>query len=362
MGDRYRNQIIISGFGKEKQDLLAGKRVLIVGAGGLGSEATRGLAAAGIGELKIIDGDRIETSNLQRQWLYGPQDVGRNKAEVAANRIEQQFPVRCIAFPRYLSEDHASELVTSADLVLDCTDNLATRRLIDRVCYAAGVPWIYAALHQTEAYWCFMNHPEASLKVRYDNLFPEKESSEAGCHEQGVFSLLPAITGLHQATLAVRYLSGWHNQFPPGLFHYNLPAGRLHFFNLRSFDGETLHTNKPSPPLKNEEAIMNPIQLRSLVNGSLDSLFLIDIRPVGEEPVLSYNSRVFAWDPAEDLSPALRQKTGHYVLFCGSGKRSASLLSYLSEQMPAANLYSLEGGIRKEENFRLIQEYLNKHA
>lgn len=362
MVDRYKNQIILPGFGKEKQNLLADKRVLVVGAGGLGCEAIKGLAAAGIGKLIILDGDHIENSNLQRQWLYCPEHVGRLKAEVAAECITHQFPVDCHAIAHYLTENNALELLSSADLVLDCTDNRETRILIDSVCFASGVPWIYAALHQTEAYWCFMNHPEASLKLCYRDLYPEVSASLSGCSEQGVFSLLPAIVGLHQATMAVRYLSGWHKQLMPGLFHYNLIAGKLRFFKLQSTILDTPTEERSAQQQNNNGAIMDHLQLRKLMDDSAEWLYLIDIRPVGEEPVLSYNSHLFPWDPSEEFSDVIKQQAGHYVLFCGSGKRSAAFLRYLSERMPAANVHSLEGGIRKEENFKIIQEHFINHA
>ena len=146
---RYTRHIQLPQLGAAGQTALKNASVLVVGAGGLGSPALLYLAAAGVGEICIFDGDTIELTNLQRQILFDTGQVGESKALCAKQRIEALNPnIKVTAIPAYFQRENGSRALTDADLVLDCTDNFATRYLINDLCAQTKTPWVFASIYQ----------------------------------------------------------------------------------------------------------------------------------------------------------------------------------------------------------------------
>ena len=145
---RYQRHLSLPGFGEAAQLKLKAARVLIVGAGGLGCPALQYLTAAGVGALGIIDDDRVNRSNLQRQILYTDADVGKLKADAAAERLIAMNPdITCVPHPTRLTTSNALKIISDYDVVLDCSDNFPTRYLINDACVLSGKPLIYGALY-----------------------------------------------------------------------------------------------------------------------------------------------------------------------------------------------------------------------
>jgi adenylyltransferase/sulfurtransferase len=145
---RYQRHLSLPGFGEAAQLKLKAARVLIVGAGGLGCPALQYLTAAGVGTLGIIDDDRVNRSNLQRQILYTDADVGKLKADAAADRlIAMNSDITCVPHPTRLTTSNALKLISDYDVVLDGSDNFPTRYLINDACVLSGKPLIYGALY-----------------------------------------------------------------------------------------------------------------------------------------------------------------------------------------------------------------------
>ncbi len=139
--DRYSRQTMLPGFGREGQEKLAASRVLVAGAGGLGCAAAIYLAGAGVGHITVADADTVSLSNLQRQVLYGEHQTGLPKAHAAVERLHAlNGSIELKAVPEFITAANAGALAAAHDLVIDCTDNFATRYLIDDACAAAGVP------------------------------------------------------------------------------------------------------------------------------------------------------------------------------------------------------------------------------
>jgi sulfur-carrier protein adenylyltransferase/sulfurtransferase len=205
---RYGRHLVLPEVGLEGQRRLKQARVLLVGAGGLGSPAALYLAAAGLGHLGLCDFDAVDASNLQRQVLHGWRDVGRPKVESARDRIADLNPnVQVELHPVRLDRGNALELVRAHDLVVDGTDNFATRYLVNDACVLAGRPNVYASIFRFEG--------QASVFATADGpcyrcLHPEPPPPGLvpSCAEGGVLGVLPGLLGLIQATEALKLVLG----------------------------------------------------------------------------------------------------------------------------------------------------------
>jgi len=203
---RWSRQTALPEFGLEGQLRLGSATVAVVGLGGLGCPAAQVLAAAGVGRLLLVDGDRVELSNLHRQVLYGEGDVGRPKVEAAADRLrERGGPLEVTAVERTVGEEDAAELLAGADLVLDATDNPAARRALDAATRALGIPLVHGALYRFEGRVAVLNHAGGPS---YADLFPDEDHRAGTCAEAGVLGMLPGIVGNIQALEAVKIIAG----------------------------------------------------------------------------------------------------------------------------------------------------------
>ena len=205
---RYSRHLVLPEVGIEGQEKLKAARVLIVGAGGLGSPLGLYLAAAGIGTLGLVDFDEIDETNLQRQVLYGQSDVGRAKLEVAIERLTEINPfIRINAHPARLDSGNAMEIVGDYDVVVDGSDNFPTRYLVNDACVLAGKPNVYGSIYrfegQVSVFWG-ANGP------CYRCLFPEPPPPGLvpSCAEGGVLGVLPGIIGSLQANEAIKLVLG----------------------------------------------------------------------------------------------------------------------------------------------------------
>ena len=200
---RYTRHIQLPEVGAAGQLKLKQARVLIIGLGGLGAPVSQYLTAAGIGRLTLVDGDSVDLSNLQRQVVFSTDQVGQNKAVCAAQRLSGLNPDITIApVSENLSEDNARGLVDAADLVIDCTDNFATRYLINDYCALLGKPWVFASIH-TFSGQCALFTPETAC---FRCLFPAPPAAVADCNSAGVIGALPGLLGALQASEALKYL------------------------------------------------------------------------------------------------------------------------------------------------------------
>ena len=207
--ERYSRQILLHDFDVRGQERLHAARVLIVGLGGLGCPAALYLAAAGVGELILADGDAVELSNLQRQIAHTGLDIGVNKARSAAAAIAALNPeVKLQVIARSLAEEDMLPLVSQVDLVLDATDNYPVRFALNRSCVAAGVPMVSAAAVRSEGQLAVFDPQRGGGCYRC--LYSEGGSETAlSCSESGVLAPLVGVIGSLQAMEALKMLSGF---------------------------------------------------------------------------------------------------------------------------------------------------------
>lgn len=221
--DRYARHIVLKEIGGEGQRKLLDAEVAVIGAGGIGSPAIQYLAAAGVGALRVIDDDVVSLDNLQRQILFGTQDVGRAKTEVAGESVKRLNPdVRFEARQARLTQANVADLIAGATLVLDGSDNFATRLAVSDACTKARIPLVSAAIGQFQVqigtyrgwepdrpcYRCFVG-----------DAFDAEDCDT--CAELGVLGAMAGLAGTFAALEAVRAIAGFGDD----------PGGRIHLFN-----------------------------------------------------------------------------------------------------------------------------------
>ncbi len=249
--ERYARHIVLREVGGPGQAALKAARVLVIGAGGLGAPVLMYLAAAGVGTLGVIDDDTVSLSNLQRQIIHATPDIGSLKVESAAAKIHALNPhVKFVAHDMRLDADNAMALISAYDLVLDGSDNFATRYLVSDVCYLAKKPLITAALGVFDGSLTtlrpFERNAAGELNPTYRCLFPEAPppGMVPACAEAGVMGALAGVLGSMMALEAIREIVG----FGEGL------VGRLLMVDARAMRFETLrYARDPANPLNGDQ-------------------------------------------------------------------------------------------------------------
>ncbi len=215
--DRYSRQIIMPEIGKEGQDKLQRSKVAVIGLGALGSLSAELLSRAGVGSLLIIDRDFVEISNLQRQLLYDEQDIGKLKAEAAKEKLAKiNSSIDIVALPIHLNKNNL-KFLDDCNLILDCTDNLKTRFLINDYCRKNNKPWIYAAAIRTKGYVMPIIAEEKSPCLRC--FIKDTADNLETCSTSGVINALTASVSSWQSSLAFKILLG--KQVQSELYHFD---------------------------------------------------------------------------------------------------------------------------------------------
>ena len=227
---RYSRQTMLPEIGPAGQERLRAARVLIVGLGGLGAPVATYLAGAGMGHIALCDPDTVSLSNLQRQTLYVEADLGKPKAECALRRLKAlNSEISFTAVPEGITPENALRRLEGCDLVVDCTDNFATRYLIDDTCAAAGRPWVYGAIGEFCGQVAVMNLPPRARRLT--DLFPDREELLGRPRiTMGVLGAVPGTIGAIQACEAIKVITGCGEPL----------AGRLFFLDLLSLRSEII--------------------------------------------------------------------------------------------------------------------------
>ena len=205
---RYNRQLILASWGMEAQEKLKVSRVLVIGAGGLGCPVLSYLAASGVGKLTIMDFDIVEVGNLQRQVIYDMNDLGKNKAIAASQKLKAFNPlVNIIAIEKGLEKSNALETIANYDVVVDATDNFETRYLINDACVLLNKPFVFASILGFEGQVSVFNYQDGPT---YRCLYPEPPAKENApdCNENGVIGALAGMVGCIQANEVLKVISG----------------------------------------------------------------------------------------------------------------------------------------------------------
>ena len=223
--DRYARHIILPGVGAVGQKRLLESKVLIIGAGGLGSPILLYLAAAGVGTLGVVDDDVVDVSNLQRQVIHGTQSIGEKKTASAQSQINDLNPdVKVVAHEVRLEADNALDILCKYDLILDGSDNFPTRYLVNDACVLLDKPLVYGAMSQFEGQVSLLHAAtKHGLGPCYRCLYPEppQPGTVRSCAEAGVFGALPGVIGSLMATEAIKHLVGLGETLAGTLLHFD---------------------------------------------------------------------------------------------------------------------------------------------
>ena len=343
----YSRQVALPEVGEAGQARLRGSSVLVIGAGGLGVPVLQSLATAGIGHITVVDGDRVEASNLHRQPLYGIADVGRPKAEVAVERLAAlNRDVRLTAVTEHAAAANVDALIGDHDLVLECTDTLRAKFLVNDAALRAGRPAVYASVHQYEGQLqCWLPQPDwPCLRCLWPD--PPRDGLAGNCTEAGVLGPVPAALGAMQAMLALRLLLGIG---PP-------PARGLVLVDLLTLTTRELTaTHRPDcdhhAPVAAEARAdaQDPVDLElefaTLAEARAAGYELIDVREAWElsmdPPGLDTGLHV----PMSELMDGRRgfPSEGRRLVICAHGVRSLSIAEHVRAQGDA-RVWSLRGG------------------
>jgi adenylyltransferase/sulfurtransferase len=339
----YSRQIALPEVGTDGQARLSGASVLVIGAGGLGAPALQYLAAAGIGRIGIVDGDTVEPSNLHRQPLYATADVGAPKALAAKARLEaMNGEVRIEAFVEHASAANVDDLVGRYDFVLECTDNLRTKFLVNDAVVRAGKPAVFASVHQYEGQvQTYLPRPDwPCLRC----VWPEapRDGSVGTCAEAGVLGPVPGAIGVMQAMQAMQVILGIGTPLP------GLVAVDLATLTTRSLRAPRRAgcDHGPSAGLDALEGEPLEVEYASLEEARAAGFELVDVREAWErrldppEHLIELHLPMSALLEGRAIFPA----EGRHLIVCAHGVRSLALAEMLRER-GRPGVYSMRGGI-----------------
>jgi sulfur-carrier protein adenylyltransferase/sulfurtransferase len=310
MTDRYARQTVLAEVGAAGQARLAAASVLVVGAGGLGCPVLQYLAGAGVGRLTVVDHDSVEESNLHRQPLYGMDDLGKPKAEVARDRLRRFNPGIAIeAVVARLTPQNATGLVAQADLVVDAADSFAVTYVLSDACHAAAKPLVSASVIGFTGYAGAFCGGGPSYRA----VFPEVSIDGGTCATLGVLGTAVAVLGSLQAHLALHLLLRLEPSVLGRVITFD--AGKLAFGGF-GFAG--------SPEPESAVPFIAPDEVRT------DDL-VVDLRGPDEAPQTFVGARRLAVDHVAELA-AQPRAAGRIVLCCRSGQRALMAADTLRER------------------------------
>jgi sulfur-carrier protein adenylyltransferase/sulfurtransferase len=345
----YSRQIALQEVGAAGQERLRRASVLVVGCGGLGVPAMTYLAAAGIGRLGLIDGDRLEASNLHRQTLYALEDVGKLKVELAAARLRALNPgVAVRTYPIRLEARCAAEIIEPYTLVIDCTDNFAGKFLLNDTCVRLRKPVIFASVYQYEGQLQLVRPERGGACLRC--LWPEatRDGLVGNCAEAGVLGPVPGTLGTLQALEALKLLLDLPGQLSEELLVLDLLRLTVNRVRTRRAADCPEHALRAAATADAVAAEASTIELNfdSLEQALAGGFEVLDIRETPEVARLAIPCASARHLPLAQLlhgRPTMAPG-GRYLLVCASGKRSFAAAQELRAR-GYAQTFSLRGGI-----------------
>lgn len=336
--ERYQCQMALPGFGMAAQELLKNAKVLIVGMGGLGCPTAQYLSSSGIGTIAIADDDTVSLSNLHRQILYSPDDVGAYKVDVATQRLQQQNPaVSIIPYRLRITSSNVMELISEFDLIIEGTDNFETKCLLNDACVLVGKPLVYGAIYQHEGQVSIWNvlQKDSSYSPNYRDVFPNAEESQVpNCREGGVLPTLAGIVGCMQANEAIKYLIGSEETLAGKLWMMNVMSGKTQIIKLRKTSIQISGLTQTVQRISFEEFKQNQKNFE-----------IIDVRTKEEHQHFNIGGKNIPLDELDGHSPFLSSISNPIVMYCQSGKRSMEAVRKIKKVFPEKEVFSLKNGI-----------------
>lgn len=344
---RYNRHIILSDVGAKGQQLISKAKVLVVGAGGLGCPVLQYLTAAGVGQIGIIDFDIVETSNLQRQILFGTASLGKNKALAAKERLKDLNPtIHIEAYPKMLSPKNAITLFEEYDIVVDGTDNFETRYLVNDASVITKTPVVYGAIYKFEGQVSVFNYNNGPS---YRCLFPKApaKGTVPNCSEIGVLGVLPGIIGSMQANEVIKIILGFKGVLSGKLLCYDAKSANSYMLKIQRNEAEIARVRAAKKSFELLAFDLNcesDLEISISQLGQFNNVVFIDVREDHEQPKLILDNVICI--PLKQFEERLEEipKNKSIIVFCQSGVRSKDAVSQLRKHQ-ITNSFSLKEGV-----------------
>jgi len=343
--------MILPGFGLTAQEKLGNTKLLLVGMGGLGCPALQYLVAAGVGQIGIVDPDLVSESNLHRQILFGQADIGQSKVAVAEKLMHLQDPnIQIQTHQTYLDRQNVFGLMEGYDLVIDATDNFASKYILNDAAAILGIPLVYGAVTRFQGQVSvFHLADEHGVSYQYRDLFPDEPLNDLGnsCERMGVLGVLPGIIGSLQAAEAIKIITGIGKPLVGRLYtHDLLETSSYEIAILKKDLLEPLTKEAFLATLLSDE--LDEIDIQEIsVDQFLDlknkgQIFVLDVRERHEYPPIDFSDALI---PLSELAIKMEQLPQREIcVICHQGIRSV----YAAQQIQAkkaVKTYSLKGGL-----------------
>jgi sulfur-carrier protein adenylyltransferase/sulfurtransferase len=352
---KYHRQEILKDFGPEGQAKLIGSAVLVIGAGGLGCPLLQYLVSMGVGRIGIVDGDVVSISNLPRQILFGPNDIGKKKVEVAKDKLQKLNPdINIEIFPNYIDKKLATYLIPDYDIIADCSDNFSTRYLINDACVLLSKPLAFGAVSRYEGQVALFNvNLDNEFSGSYRDLHPimPKAGEVLNCADAGILGVVAGIIGLLQAGEVIKYLTGVGDKLVNKIMYYLFEDNSN--FVLNYTPGINTTTPKSLEEFMNAdyETYCNDEEVEEIsiedFKNNPHEYTVIDVR--GENELPKWNLSEYTSIEVKNLNRRLNDLPDGKILFiCQVGIRSAEAVriaqSYYEDE---GRFFNLKGGVQK---------------
>ncbi len=342
---RYDRQFSLDIIGTKGQKKLLDSKVVIVGCGGLGSPAAAYLAGAGIGHLVLIDGDKPSISNVHRQVFFTGKET-QSKAEVLKQYInELNAEIKVEAYSQMLSKENISVLISSASIVLECTDHIYTKYLVNDYCHLNRIPVVYGAIYKYEGYIStFENKTNQSIHLR--DLFPEPNLELPTCAEVGVMNSIAGIIGLLQANETLKWILNIGDRLIDKLLTYHVLTNEQLIVRLKKAYDEDMNIvyskNTYQDP---RNCLLHEIEYSTLVSFR-DKYRLVSIMEEYEHQAIDNEVIHLPMDLLEIDYFKSTDKAKQTVLYCATGNRSNQMVTFFLDKDPTLKILSLKGGLQ----------------
>jgi adenylyltransferase/sulfurtransferase len=354
---RYNRQIILPEIGENGQYKLSKAKVLIIGAGGLGAAVLPYLAAAGVGEIGIVDDDVIEVSNLQRQVIYKTSAVGKHKVDEAKAMISELNPlVKVNAIAEKLSGKNAISLFDKYDIVVDATDNLSIKYLINDACLVTNKPMVYGSIFRFQGQVSVFNYQNGPT---YSCLYPDENSQSLNCTDAGVIGISVGIIGMLQANEVIKIILEIGEVLSGKILVYNILNNEQQKYDFEKNTIAGLDKKAFEEKYKVTENQIEEISASAILDEiDSDGVLFLDVRNEDELPKINFKNGILI--PLINLESGIEKLNRNQTIYvyCQSGIRSKIAVEFLYKKN-FKNVKSIAGGalalsqILKEEKIKV---------
>lgn len=349
MNERYSRQIILTGFGEAAQNKLLNSSCAIIGCGGLGAIAASYLAGAGISRIILIDGDLPSISNLHRQVFYKTGEE-QTKSNALKEHLENLNPeIKIEAFSKYLIKENIDELITGVDVVLECSDDIQCKYLVNDFCVIEQIPLIYGAIYQYEGYVSvFSNQNNDDIHLR--DIFPVPDDKLPKCADVGVMNTIAGMIGILQANEAIKVITGIGEALIGKMLTYNTLDNRQMILKLKknfTEDLEELFENNSYSIINCDVPI---ISISQYIENSSDYI-LVSVMPTEEH--ISISKEVINI-PIDKIESHQFNDNKSILCYCRSGRISRIAVEKLLSKNKNLEVFSLDGGYKAYQKFKAL--------